>query len=412
MGTLSEEQKTYTATTKQGKNNNNKPLVTKSSNVKSNLFARKGRRSLADLESNWRSSKPQQQPAFGNNSRGQQRAQDSSQANMPSASKYIPPYQRDRTGSNSSTSSAGGSNNGNNRNMFYNRIRNNNSNNNRSYNNNRNNNNNNRKYQRNGGNNNQTTNNNNNNNNNNKKHPDLYKTQLCDTFEEFGECKYGDNCQYAHGKHELRDKPEIVQPSAYKTVRCKNYWSKDSICPYGNKCKFVHEEAIGFDADKVNKTKAHKNYKTKECETFNKVGSCPYGDKCAFIHKPKNNMFDPSSSVEPGDLLTHFISGNVNTLKTCRRVSQEFENDVFGMNFASHVTDEQKEVLQQKKEEDVNGYIDALATMDSVTSKDGMNLYAGAPLKRQSSIEIFQEHSRFSKWMGKNANDSIEQRQD
>ena len=410
MGTLSEEQKTtYTATTKQGKNNNNKPLVTKSSNVKSNLFARKGRRSLADLESNWRSSKPQQQPAFGNNSRGQQRAQDSSQANMPSASKYIPPYQRDRTGSNSSTSSAGGSNNGNNRNMFYNRIRNNNSNNNRSYNNNRNNNNNNRKYQRNGGNNNQTT---NNNNNNNKKHPDLYKTQLCDTFEEFGECKYGDNCQYAHGKHELRDKPEIVQPSAYKTVRCKNYWSKDSICPYGNKCKFVHEEAIGFDADKVNKTKAHKNYKTKECETFNKVGSCPYGDKCAFIHKPKNNMLDPSSSVEPGDLLTHFISGNVNTLKTCRRVSQEFENDVFGMNFASHVTDEQKEVLQQKKEEDVNGYIDALATMDSVTSKDGMNLYAGAPLKRQSSIEIFQEHSRFSKWMGKNLNDSIEQRQD
>ena len=41
MGTLSEEQKTYTATTKQGKNNNNKPLVTKSSNVKSNLFAEK-----------------------------------------------------------------------------------------------------------------------------------------------------------------------------------------------------------------------------------------------------------------------------------------------------------------------------------------------------------------------------------
>ena len=44
MGTLSAEQKTYTATTKQGKYNNNKQLVTKSSNVKSNLFARKGRR--------------------------------------------------------------------------------------------------------------------------------------------------------------------------------------------------------------------------------------------------------------------------------------------------------------------------------------------------------------------------------
>ena len=81
----------------------------------------------------------------------------------------------------------------------------------------------------------------------------LYKTQLCETYEEFGECKYGSNCQYAHGKEELREKPAPYRPSAYKTVRCKNYWSKDSICPYGSKCRFIHEEATGIDERKIEK---------------------------------------------------------------------------------------------------------------------------------------------------------------
>ena len=222
------------------------------------------------------------------------------------------------------------------------------------------------------------------------KHPELYKTQPCDTFEEFGECKYGDMCQYAHGKHELRKAPETVQPAAYKTVRCKNYWSKDSICPYGSKCKFVHEEAIGFDANKVRQTKAHKNYKTKECETFSRIGSCPYGDKCAFIHKETKSTMDPS-----GDLLSFFITGKS---PPCRRgVSQEFENDVFGINFASHVTEEQKEMLEYKKEEDVSGYVDLLATMESATCKDGLSLCVPA-VERQTSWEIFEEQSKFGKW--------------
>ena len=77
----------------------------------------------------------------------------------------------------------------------------------------------------------------------------LYKTELCDTNEELGKCNYGYNCQFAHGKHELRDKPEIVQPSAFKTVLCENFWG-EGFCPYGIKCRFVHEEAIGFDANK------------------------------------------------------------------------------------------------------------------------------------------------------------------
>lgn len=113
---------------------------------------------------------------------------------------------------------------------------------------------------------------------------DMYKTDLCERYENDGQCKYGDKCQYAHGKHELREKPDIVKPSAYKTVLCNKYWNEGS-CPYGKKCRFVHEKATGFDQNKLIKTMTHKKYKTKECENF-KNGYCPYGDKCGFIHTP------------------------------------------------------------------------------------------------------------------------------
>jgi len=41
-------------------------------------------------------------------------------------------------------------------------------------------------------------------NNNNNNNPNRYKTELCRPFQESGHCKYGDKCQFAHGKDELR----------------------------------------------------------------------------------------------------------------------------------------------------------------------------------------------------------------
>jgi len=168
----------------------------------------------------------------------------------------------------------------------------------------------------------------------------LYKTELCDRFEEFGECKYGPNCQFAHGEDELKKKPKIVQPSAFKTVLCDNYWG-EGFCPYGIKCRFVHEKAIGFNENKANETKAHKNYRTVECKMFNKSGTCPFGNKCAFIHKTK-------TPDEKTPNLKRSISDQENTLML-------LEN--FGL-----TTDEQKE-------KDFS--VDQLATMNLVETKTG-----------------------------------------
>ncbi|CRL05345.1 CLUMA_CG018197, isoform A [Clunio marinus] len=69
-----------------------------------------------------------------------------------------------------------------------------------------------------------------------------YKTELCRPFEEAGECKYGDKCQFAHGVHELRN---LQRHPKYKTELCRTFHSV-GFCPYGARCHFVHssQEAL------------------------------------------------------------------------------------------------------------------------------------------------------------------------
>lgn len=68
-----------------------------------------------------------------------------------------------------------------------------------------------------------------------------YKTELCRPYEESGECKYGDKCQFAHGGHELRN---LVRHPKYKTELCRTFHTV-GFCPYGPRCHFIHnaEEA-------------------------------------------------------------------------------------------------------------------------------------------------------------------------
>lgn len=63
-----------------------------------------------------------------------------------------------------------------------------------------------------------------------------YKTELCRPFQENGVCKYGDKCQFAHGRDELRS---ISRHPKYKTDLCRTYHSV-GFCPYGPRCHFIH----------------------------------------------------------------------------------------------------------------------------------------------------------------------------
>jgi hypothetical protein len=65
----------------------------------------------------------------------------------------------------------------------------------------------------------------------------FYKTELCKHWEKEGACPYGDKCQFAHGRNQLRF---VVRSKKYKTKRCKTFWSTGH-CPYGSRCCFLHD---------------------------------------------------------------------------------------------------------------------------------------------------------------------------
>ncbi|KAF4350986.1 hypothetical protein F8388_021693 [Cannabis sativa] len=62
------------------------------------------------------------------------------------------------------------------------------------------------------------------------------KTEICNKWQETGECPYGDNCQFAHGVDELRP---VMRHPRYKTQVCRMVLN-GAVCPYGHRCHFLH----------------------------------------------------------------------------------------------------------------------------------------------------------------------------
>jgi hypothetical protein len=78
-------------------------------------------------------------------------------------------------------------------------------------------------------------------------------------------------------KVEIED--ELTQQSLYKTELCRS-WTETGSCRYGNKCQFAHGK------DELRNIMRHPKYKTEICKTFHTQGTCPYGTRCRFIHNP------------------------------------------------------------------------------------------------------------------------------
>ncbi|KAL1921536.1 uncharacterized protein VTP21DRAFT_11252 [Calcarisporiella thermophila] len=68
------------------------------------------------------------------------------------------------------------------------------------------------------------------------KKSELYRTEMCRTFEEKGYCPYGNKCEYAHSEAELRP---IYRPWNFKTKPCRTFHEKGH-CPYGKRCHYRH----------------------------------------------------------------------------------------------------------------------------------------------------------------------------
>ncbi|OMO59453.1 Zinc finger, CCCH-type [Corchorus capsularis] len=64
----------------------------------------------------------------------------------------------------------------------------------------------------------------------------MFKTELCNKWQETGACPYGNHCQFAHGIEELRP---VIRHPRYKTEVCRMVLAGDN-CPYGHRCHFRH----------------------------------------------------------------------------------------------------------------------------------------------------------------------------
>ncbi|XP_045137986.1 uncharacterized protein LOC123520121 [Portunus trituberculatus] len=67
--------------------------------------------------------------------------------------------------------------------------------------------------------------------------PLRYKTELCRSFEESGDCRFGQACTFAHGLRELR---AVLRHPRYKTDLCRTYHGA-GYCQYGARCHFIHD---------------------------------------------------------------------------------------------------------------------------------------------------------------------------
>ena len=68
-----------------------------------------------------------------------------------------------------------------------------------------------------------------------------WKTEKCRNWEIDGECKFGENCAFAHGDNELKQK--INCNISYKTKPCKQFF-EEGYCNYGIRCQFSHKKNV------------------------------------------------------------------------------------------------------------------------------------------------------------------------
>lgn len=163
-----------------------------------------------------------------------------------------------------------------------------------------------------------------------KKRINLYKTEMCRSFEEAGFCKYGDRCQFAHDMNEIRN---VDRHPRYKTETCRTFWL-EGTCPYGKRCCFIHLERtdISISTKEKGLSQIDMNNDTffdNDDIIFNKIQENEITDKEYSEVIKKDNQYD--------DLINTKIDGN-----------DDLKKDHVGININKIIDDE---IISNESEE-------------------------------------------------------------
>ena len=126
--------------------------------------------------------------------------------------------------------------------------------------------------------------------------------------EEYNNLSYKNRPNLKYSNHQLLKNPINKKieneyndfKNKFKTEIC-HFWEMNGYCKFGENCAFAHGES------ELKNRKMSFNYKTKPCKQFFELGYCSYGSRCQFSHKKEN---DKTFSVSYLNILTNFVNNN------------------------------------------------------------------------------------------------------
>ena len=113
-----------------------------------------------------------------------------------------------------------------------------------------------------------------------------WKTEICRYWEMYGECKFGENCAFAHGDSELKQRKLTFN---YKTKPCKQFFEL-GYCSYGSRCQFSHrkDSISGKSDDSKEKEKDNVSYLKVLKELENDENSVSH----ELVERPRLSAFE------------------------------------------------------------------------------------------------------------------------
>jgi len=118
-----------------------------------------------------------------------------------------------------------------------------------------------------------------------------YKSRLCVLWARGKVCRYLDQCNFAHGEHEILKKNSRTRddesPEKQRTTLCDDFLS--GMCKKGNSCQFAHIGLTERDGPRAKRIKLEQDQligrqkKANICKHFLK-NHCLWGTSCSFSH--------------------------------------------------------------------------------------------------------------------------------
>lgn len=118
-----------------------------------------------------------------------------------------------------------------------------------------------------------------------------YKSRLCVLWARGKVCRYLDQCNFAHGEHEILKKNSRTRddqsPGKQRTRFCDDFLS--GLCKKGNSCQFAHMKLSERDGPRAKRIKLEQDQligrqkKANICKHFLK-NHCLWGTSCSFSH--------------------------------------------------------------------------------------------------------------------------------